>query len=267
MTRPWENDSCRTMQACFTVYPVPVASALWCGVPSDQVHEELHRAVPVSHSTALGRATLRHPYLTCLEPRIRAIHDAIDSGVLPVCREDGRKADGHVAYERRHVYGLDLKEWAKSIAPSERPIFLFDDIERDVHPAISAEAYQALKAAHDAKEIKLSQTNERIRALEAEKSDVQRERDSLRTMVETLNAQTEADRIPGERAERSYLHIIGALLDVIAGNLPYIDKHPSFDSESKLIEAIDEHFRGIGGLSKSNLSRKFPAAKGALREA
>ena len=68
----------------------------------------------------------------------------------------------------------------------------------------------------------------------------------------------------GERAETTYLHIIAALLECIAGNLPKVEKHPSFSSEAKLIEAIDEHFKGFSGLSKSNLSRKFPEAKRTL---
>lgn len=110
MKKPWENDSCETVQACYSVYHVPIAAALWCGVPADQVAEELRQAVQIGQSNALGRAILRHPYLKCLEPRIRAIHAAIDAGELQVCREDGRKVDDHVAYERRHVYGLDLKE-------------------------------------------------------------------------------------------------------------------------------------------------------------
>ena len=36
-------------------------------------------------------------------------------------------------------------------------------------------------------------------------------------------------------------------------------------TEAKLIEAIDDHYRGYSGLSKSNLSRKFPEAKRALQ--
>lgn len=265
MTRPWENDSCQTIQACYAVYRVHVAAALWCGVPADQVERELRQAASVGQSTALARATLRHPYLKCLEPRIRAIHAAIDSGELLACREDGRKTDDHVAYERRFVYGQDLKEWAKKIAPSERPAFLFDEIERDVHTAINAESYRVLKAAHDAKELKLSQANERIRMLEGEKGSAETERDALRRMVDNLSAQLQGSDTPGERAETTYLNIIAALLDVIAGNLPSIVKHPSFESEAKLIEAIDEHFRGYGGLSKSNLSRKFPEAKRTMR--
>lgn len=67
------------------------------------------------------------------------------------------------------------------------------------------------------------------------------------------------------RAETTYLNIIAALLDCIAGNLPNVQKHPSFASEAKLIEVIDEQFRGYSGLSQSNLSRKFPEAKRSMK--
>jgi len=52
-------------------------------------------------------------------------------------------------------------------------------------------------------------------------------------------------RIPGERAKSTYQNTIAALLDCIAGNLPNIEKHPSFPSEAELIEAIDDHFWGL----------------------
>lgn len=91
------------------------------------------------------------------------------------------------------------------------------------------------------------------------------ERDSLRKMVDDLTIKLQSAGVPGERAETSYLNMIAALLDCIAGHLPGVNKHPSFESETKLIEAIDEHYRGYGGLSKSNLSRKIPEAKRNLK--
>ena len=265
MERPWKNDSCETVQACYAVYHIPVAAALWCGVPAAQVAEELSLAVPIGQSNALGKATLRHPYLKCLEPRIRAIHAAIDAGELSACREDGRKTDGHVAYERRHVYGLELKEWAKKISPSERPTFLFDDIERNTHSAITADSYRVLQAAHDAKEHKLQQANERIRESEEAKGRAESERDSLRAAVDSLSAKLKATGLPGERAETTYLNIIAALLDCIGGALSGIEKHPSFTSEAKLIETIDRLFNGYAGLSSSTLSRKFPEARRSIQ--
>lgn len=271
MKRPWENDSCATVQACYAVYHVPVAAALWCGVPPDQIAEELRLAEPIGQANALGRAILRHPYLKCLEPRIRAIHAAIDSGELPTCREDGRKVDEHVAYERRHVYGLDLKEWAKKLAPTERPSFLFDEIERDVHSAISAETYRALKAAHDAKEQKLTLANERIRESEEARSRAESERDALRAMVDNLTSSLQAAGVPGERAETTYLHMIAALLEVLAKGIPdpeavgaRLGPVTEFKSEAKLIAAIAAHFEGFSGLSQRNLQQKFAEAKRIL---
>ncbi len=68
----------------------------------------------------------------------------------------------------------------------------------------------------------------------------------------------------GGRLEKNYLHIIGALLECIAGKVPPAEKHPSFASEAQLIEFLDEKFDGIEGLSASNLQRKFPAAKHSI---
>jgi hypothetical protein len=264
MKKPWENDSCETVQACYNVYHVPKAAALWCGVPAEQITEELSRAVPIGQSNALSRAILRHPYLKCLEPRIRAIHTAIDDGELKACREDGRKVDEHVAYERRHVYGLDLKEWAKKIAPTERPMFLFDEIERDTHSAISAESYRVLKAAHDAKEHKLSQANERICEIEYAKGQVETERDSLRKIVDSLSAQLQATGTPGVRSETTYLNIIGGLLGLMLGNSPTGVKQSVYDNQAAIISAMLAYHEGKPGIASRTLEEKFAAAKRSL---
>ncbi|SFL01494.1 hypothetical protein SAMN05216302_102633 [Nitrosomonas aestuarii] len=266
MKKQWEDDNCATIQACYSVYQVPVAAALWCGVPENKVAEELKLAQPIGLSNALSRAILRHPYLKCLEPRIRAIHAAIDEGKLQACRENGRKTDEHVAYERRHVYGLDLKEWAKEISPIERPAFLFDEIERSTHSAINIESYQSLKAAFDAVELKLSQANERFRKSEEARQTTEAERDSLRAMVDSLASRLKTLDAPGIRAETTYLNTIAALLDYINGDIPGIVKHPSFSSEAKLIQDIVHFFDGYPGLSESTLSRKFPEAKRSIRQ-
>ncbi|SAK79953.1 hypothetical protein AWB75_04902 [Caballeronia catudaia] len=137
------------------------------------------------------------------------MYQAIDAVELSACPEDGRKVPPgeHVAYDRRHVYGLDLKEWAKKIAPSERPAFLFDDVERGIHPAISTEAYQALEAALAAKTHKLEQANERIRELEGEKGAIEAERNSLRNMVEQMSARAKDEPRIGERQETTFTRL------------------------------------------------------------
>lgn len=259
MTNSWETDNCASMKAHYAVYSIPQAAALWCGVPEDQITQILQEITQLS-PTGLGRSIWAHPAVPCLEPRSRAIAEAIEGGLLPHGREDGNTVAGgeHVAYERRHFFGRDLRKWMEKAFPNEKPAFLFDDIERNTHTAINADAYRALKADRDTLQKRIEKATESYKSLRQEKESIEAERDSLKAMVDKVG-------VPGERAETTYQNIIAALLDCIAGNLPDVEKHPSFTSEAKLIEAIDNHYRGYGGLSKSNLSRKFPEAKRTLQ--
>lgn len=258
MANSWEKDNCAAMKAHYAVFSVPQAAALWCGVPEDQISTVLLETAQLS-ATGFGRGVWIHPNVPCLEPRSRAIAEAIEDGLLPHGREDGQSVDNdHVAYERRHFFGRDLRKWIEKAFPNEKPAFLFDDIERNTHSAISADAYRSLKAERDALQKRIDKATESYRTLRQHKESIEAERDSLKAMVDNFGT-------PGERAETTYQNIIAALLDCIAGNLPDIEKHPSFPSEAKLIDAIDDHFRGYSGLSKSNLSRKFPEAKRSLK--
>ncbi len=259
MANSWETDNCASMQAHYAVYLIPQAAALWCGIPEDQVPTILKEAKQLT-PTGLGRSIWTHRNVPCIEPRSRAIAETIEHNLLPHGREDAQTVSSgeHVAYERRHFFGRDLREWMEKAFPNEKPAFLFDDIERNTHSAISADAYRALKAERDALQKRIENATESYKKLRQEKESIETERDSLKTKVENLG-------VPGERAESTYQNIIAALLDCIAGSLPNIEKHPSFESEAKLIDAIEAHYRGYGGLSKSNLSRKFPEAKKALQ--
>ena len=62
--KAWENDSCEAVQAYFTVYRVPVAAALWCGIPVAELEEHL------SQCQEVVKGILKHPYIHCLEPRV-----------------------------------------------------------------------------------------------------------------------------------------------------------------------------------------------------
>jgi phosphate acetyltransferase len=77
---------------------------------------------------------------------------------------------------------------------------------------------------------------------------------------ERLSSQADSSKPLGARAEATYLNIIAALLGVIAGEAGAA-KHPSFQSEAKLIEHIAKKYKGYPGLSQSNLARKLPEAK------
>jgi hypothetical protein len=267
--KPWENDNCDAVKSYFGYYTVPQAALLWCGVPADRVDTELSLAVPVGDNNSLVRAVLKHPYIPCLEPRCRAIHDAIDNDQLQAGRDGGKvflKSEaGHIAYDRRTLNRESLKEWIAKTFPNDKPTFLFDDIERATHTAINADSYRALQADRDALKSRIDKATEVYKALKQDSDSLKNERDSLQKIVEDLTTKLQAAGIPNERSETTYQNIIAALLDCISGNLPGVVKHPSFDSEAKLIESIDQHFRGYAGLSKSNLSRKFPEAKRNLK--
>ncbi|CAB3803133.1 hypothetical protein LMG28614_05747 [Paraburkholderia ultramafica] len=266
MSKRWgEYDSCETVRACYTVYPVPEAAALWCGVPREELRQELRAAVPVGEADAMSRAVLRHPYLPCLEPRIRAMHLAIDAGQLDAFRENGRRLPKgeHVAYERRHVYGLDLKEWAKAITPSERPAFLFDEVERGIHTGITQEAYQSLKAAHDAKEQNVIRANGRIRELEEEKARVEAERNSLKGMVDRMSAQL-ASAPPSERSETTYLNVIAGLVRLLTPSQVQDLAGARYDSQAAVIQALLAAFPARPGIAQRTLQERFAAANRSI---
>jgi hypothetical protein len=200
--KPWENDSCEQVQSYFTIYPVPVAAALWCCIPAAEVQEHLNV------STQVYRAVYRHPYIRCLEPRCRAIHEAIESGALPVSRESGNVTTDHVAPERRHVSRQNLKEWIAKEFPGDKPPFLFDEIERNAHAAINADSYRALQADRDAARAELEKAKTRATDAIRELDAMRGERDSLRAMVDRKSSdKTE----PTGKDRNTMLRLIGGL--------------------------------------------------------
>ena len=156
MEKPWENDSCTTLKAHYAVYSIPQAAALWCGVPEHDIDDITAQTRQIS-DTGLGRSIYNHPFIPCIEPRSRAIAEAIQKGEIPHGREDGGPVDkgDHVAFERRHFFGRDLKSWMEKNFPNEKPAFLFDDVERAVNSGISTDDYLTLKAKNEALEERL----------------------------------------------------------------------------------------------------------------
>jgi len=199
-------DSCGAGFGYYQRLPVSVAAALWCDIPEDEIERVLHEANEV------GRAIFRHPFITCLEPKCRAIHEAIESGELPVFREQGGAVSDYVKPERRHVSRKDLKDWIARHWPDQRPPALFDDVERAVHPAISEAAFNALKADVERykKEIEKAKNwrHQRIQEIEALKN----ERDHLRAQIDRLaNVDKQADEELPHNAKRNYHRLILAL--------------------------------------------------------
>ena len=88
MKENWKDDNCAAMKSHYAVYSVPEAAALWCGVEKDQIDEILSGITQLSES-GFGRGVWLHDDVPCLEPRSRAIADAILSDALAHGREDG----------------------------------------------------------------------------------------------------------------------------------------------------------------------------------
>lgn len=101
-------------------------------------------------------------------------------------------------------------------------------------------------------------------------SDLVVQRQHIEFFEESLQTPSKGKTIH-PRTETNFLNIIGALLEVIRKGIPssetpsgQIGPATGFKSEAKLITAIDHYYRDYDGLSKSNLERKFPAAKRSL---
>lgn len=238
---------CGAAMGYFQRYSVPVAAALWCAVPPDQVQKVLEA------STDVGRAILRSPTVPCLEPKCRALHEAIDAGQLPVYREQGGACNDHVAHNRRHVSRSGLRAWIAEHYPEQKPPLLFDETERATHSAINADSFHALQADWDAAQAKLETARNWAHEIIAERDALLSERDSLRAMVEKSG--TRDNTLP---------NIIGTLLALFLDTDEGGKKLSPFESQNDIITALLDRHSHKPGISESNLKKQFAAAKRSL---
>lgn len=256
--KPYYNGKdCEHLRAYHAYYPVPAAAMLWCGVPPNDVQEELNRISP--HPNIRGVFT--HPFISCFEVRCRIIHDAIESGALPASRQNGKVTDEHIAPERRHVSREHLKAWIAKEHPADKATCtsLFDEIERKTHASINADTYRALQADRDAARAELEKAKAWVADTIREMDAMRGERDSLRAMVEKANA-------PGGRSEKTYLNIIGGLLALMLGKSPAGKPQSSFDNQGAIISAMLGHYGHIKGMGDSNLEKIMADANKTLKD-
>lgn len=260
MNKQWETDNCATMRAHYEVYSIPQAAALWCGIPENEIHEILNEAQQVSQ-TGLGRSIWRHPSVPCLEPRSRAIAEAIESGDIPHGREDAKPVSPgeHVAHERRHFFGRHLRDWMQEAFPNEKPEFLFYEIERNTHISLTIESFESLRAEKEMLARRIEKAEEEYKKLRSEK-------DSIAGELEKMKREFEGNEPPSARAELTYNTIIGTLLGIIFGEVPGVDPHQSINNKSDLISKISSYYDEYKGISDRTLYDKFGDAKKALGE-
>lgn len=245
--QPWENCNAEKLP-----YYTPVEAGIrWCGLT--KYEPEILAAIREK-----GEG-VRFPQWPCLQPRIAELRYAMRAGEIPHGIDGNPRFDGQQRSEARWTMThADLRRWFKENSPqTEWPAFLFDEIERGTHSSFTASAVQAIKLERDAARAELVRLKADVEGKDFQIAAMEKQIAALKTKLDGADE-------PGPRSETTYLNIIGALLEVIAGRVPGFDKHPDFDSGTTLIEAIEHHFQGFNGLSKSNLSRKFPEAKRSL---
>ena len=253
--KPWyNNNDCERLSAYHAYYPVSTAAMLWGKVPDDEAQEELNRISPHAHL----RGVFTHPFIPCFEVRCKVLQDAIAIGALPASRENGTITADHIAPERRHVSRENLRAWIAKEHPSDKPAFLFDEIERSTHAAINKDAFLSLQADRDTLRAELEKSRARASETSGKMSALQGERDSLAAMVEKMNA-------PGARAETTYLNIIGGLLNLMLGKSPAGLAQSVFQNQSAIIAALLAHHGDKPGIACTTLESKFAEAKRSIK--
>jgi hypothetical protein len=145
------------------------------------------------------------------------------------------KASIHVPPEFLTVRHADLKAWMVRHYPDQKPPFLFDEIERSTHTAISTEAFHILQAERDALRVQLNELQTSLQSMQEQHIATVTERDRLLRLVNDEKPLT-------ERTQRGYptyvplvsvvpaavltyggsmvVIVLSAVLGAIAGRLP-----------------------------------------------
>ena len=245
MVDGYDAKSCNALQRPF--YRPVEAAIRWCNLIQ---HEgAILQSLGEDHIPKTGQ----FPQWPCLQANTEKILDAILHGEIPHGR-DGKTVDAgdHVARTRLTVRHTDLREWMAKYHPGSKPAFLFDEIERNAHAAINAESFRALQADRDAARAEFEQARKWGNNIVAERDALLGERDSLRAMVDKM-------AVPGERAEATYLNIIGAMLDLLRSPRPGRE-----ESDAAVIRELIENYSDKPGISKTTLETKFAEARRRL---
>ena len=155
----------------------------------------------------------------------------------------------------RHV---DLKRWMRTHYPEHRPGFLFSRGERMTHPFITMETGQAMLVERLALQAALEQTKR-------EMHELQEQRDTLLKQSTVMLATTQSEI--SERAETTYLNIIGGMLTLMLGQSPSGRPYSSFRTQEAIVTALLAHYRGTMGITERTLNGKFANAKKNVRSA
>ena len=155
----------------------------------------------------------------------------------------------------RHV---DLKRWMRQHYPEQRPGFLFSRSERIAHPSISLETGQAMLVERLALKSALEQSKRQLREL-------QDKHDALLKQSKIIPA---CAQYPiSDRAEATYLNILGGILELMLGQSPSGTPYSSFKTQEAVVSALVAHHHGVMGIAERTLNGKFATARRRLHSA
>ena len=235
-------------------YYRPIEAAIrWCGLLQFERHILLRlagRALPGD------RESRRWPNLRLNTERIL---DALAHGELP----------RHIANLENHspaqqsntsndsaliVRHVDLKAWMARYYPGEKPSFLFDEIERTLHPAITYESLGILLAERDAGKARFLELSVAHKSLLVE-------HEALAQDYANHQRKMERELSPGSRSESTYLNIIGGLVSLLLGRSPSGTAYSSFRTMESVISALLAHHEHLPGISERTLWSKLAQAR------
>ncbi len=187
------------------------------------------------------------------------IYDAIMNGDIPYGR-DGITMDDCSLWDSpdltvRHV---DLKRWMRLHYPEQRPGFLFSRSERIAHPSITLETGQAMLVERSALKSTLEQCKRQLHELQEQNAALLKQ-----SSVVPACAQCPIS----DRAEATYLHIIGGMLDLMLAQSPSGTPYSCFKTQEAVVSALIAHHGGTMGIAERTLNGKFAAARRRLRSA
>jgi len=244
-----EKSSCLAFGA--KTYYRPIEAAIrWAGLMRFELRilETLGlRAVP-----ELGDFP-RWPMLRLFAERIydALAHDELPFGKAGIAQASHRPALDDPALIVRHV---DLKAWMSHYYPGDRPPFLFDGIERNLHPAVSIATLNVLLADREAAKVQLAELSQLHAVLQAQHEALAKD-DAVRL------ADGDDTREPGLRSESTYLNIIGGLLTLLLGKSPAGTAYSSFRNMDAVVSTLLAHHEGRPGISERTLWSKLAQAR------
>ncbi|WP_454834418.1 hypothetical protein [Pseudomonas lini] len=227
----------------------PIEIALrWCGMMKfeAQVLKKAEASFPLERTLASW---------PCLLEKIDLLNDAIRNQELVYgCLGVTVSLNDPVERSLMTIRHTDLKRWFIKYHPAERPNFIFDEFEKQYLSRHTIEVHRALLVELDICKAERERTRGHLQ-------DVTEERDLLKRENAQLIAQLRSANKPNERAERSYLLLIGALITLLLGKTPSGKPYSSFASQASIISVLTARNRGKPGFNKRSLEEKFAAAK------